>query len=466
MPQVGVTHVLELTALDSLGLPVCMAFGPLPAGSDLHALAARALGSPADSKQASEKLEQVWDSLETFPVPAQAGNIPPVMAAGKGLSGLDARVSAMMEAVERYSARQVSTPTRRASYREMAQTEQVIDPRDLLLISPAAYDENQILEWVEGFELNSGQPTWVPVEAATFAGILLPDGRTFVDTPTGLGAGNVLEEAVCHGLAEAIEHDAWALAVARQSLASAESGLSALLFHQAGSQTEAAEVQNSGEAPFRQLDLQALERLGELNGWLEKIGQSGGWVRFHDITSDVGVPVISASLSGIPARFRGGGAASADGPDGGGLGAHPDGRVALARALTEAAQQRLILGMQRRLQALRADQQGTTASRAGQSPTVATVTNWSALGQAAPGRTWQLEELHSAVLSTIQEDIEYMLQALKSRGNERAVVVTLNKPGLNTPVVKVVVPGLADYWNSAAPPDWQAIQRRLRRQEN
>jgi hypothetical protein len=67
MPQVGVTHVLELTALDSLGLPVCMAFGPLPAGSDLRALAAKALGSPADSKQASEGLEQVWDSLETFP---------------------------------------------------------------------------------------------------------------------------------------------------------------------------------------------------------------------------------------------------------------------------------------------------------------------------------------------------------------------------------------------------------------
>jgi ribosomal protein S12 methylthiotransferase accessory factor YcaO len=93
---------------------------------------------------------------------------------------------------------------------------------------------------------------------------------------------------------------------------------------------------------------------------------------------------------------------------------------------------------------------------------VATATIWSALGQAAPGRTRRLEDLHSAVLSTIQEDIEYMLQALKSRGNERAVVVPLNKPGLDTPVVKVIVPGLADYWNSAAPPVWQAIQRRLR----
>jgi YcaO-like protein with predicted kinase domain len=194
------------------------------------------------------------------------------MAAGKGLTDW-MRGERDDDKVERQRTPR-STPTRRASYREMAQTEQVIDPRDLLLISPARYDEDQALEWVEGRELNSGQPTWVPVEAATFGGILLPDGRSFVDTPTGLGAGNVLEEAVCHGLAEAIEHDAWALAVARQSLASAESGLSALLFQQAGSQTEAAGFR-TGRSAIQTARSGALSS-GRLNGWLEKIGQSGG----------------------------------------------------------------------------------------------------------------------------------------------------------------------------------------------
>jgi ribosomal protein S12 methylthiotransferase accessory factor YcaO len=43
------------------------------------------------------------------------------------------------------------------------------------------------------------------------------------------------------------------------------------------------------------------------------------------------------------------------------------------------------------------------------------------------------------------------------------IAVELTKPGLDVPVVKVIAPGLADYWNSAAPPDWRAVQRRMKR---
>jgi hypothetical protein len=51
----------------------------------------------------------------------------------------------------------------------------------------------------------------------------------------------------------------------------------------------------------------------------------------HEITSDINIPVFSVSISGSQAL-----------EDGGGLGAHPDARVALVRAFTEAIQQRLV----------------------------------------------------------------------------------------------------------------------------
>jgi ribosomal protein S12 methylthiotransferase accessory factor len=441
MPRVGVTHVFELTWLDSLGLPVCMAVGPLPEEMDLRSLAEQIFGASARQPQVSEKLEKVWGSLETFPF--EPHGIPGAgavtrMAAGKGLSPLEARVSAMMEAVERTSARQVSLPVKRASYRKISQGAQAIDPRDLLLISAASYDDDLRLDWVEGKELNSSGSCWVPVEAATFGGDFQGEGRTFVDTPTGLGAGNVIEEAICHGLAEVIEHDAWALSVARQALSNAEHSLFARILQDDGAFREQIDA-----TAFRPLDPARLDSLAGLNGWMENLQREQGWVRIHDITSDVGVAVISASLSGIAGK----------GPDGGGLGAHPDARVALARAVTESAQQRLILGLQARMQAARANHPVQAAT--------AGVKHWSE--QIPPQAELRpFEGIRSSELPTIQEDITYMLSALRAKGYEQVIAVELTKPGLDVPVVKVIAPGLADYWNSAAPPDWRTVQRRMK----
>jgi ribosomal protein S12 methylthiotransferase accessory factor len=438
MPLVGVTHVFELTALDNLGLPVCVTVGPLPKEMDRRFLEKQILGASANQAHIVEKLETVWGSMEIFPVEAggsAVANAAPRMAAGKGLAPLDARVSAMMEAVERSSTRQVSTPVKRASYREISRRAQAVDPRQLLLISPASYDDDLILDWVEGWELNGSEPFWVPVETATFGGDSQDDGRTFVDTPTGQGAGNVIEEAICHGLAEVIEHDAWALSVARQTLSNAERDLFARMFR-----NDEALGEQIDEAAFRPLDPAGLDFLAELNGWLGNLEREQGWARIYDITSDVGVAAISASLSGI----------GGSGPDGGGLGAHPDARVALARALTESAQQRLILGLRARMRSARGNQ--------------AAVEYWH-WGDPAPQKAefQPFARVQSNALPTIQEDIDHMLSALRVRGFARVIAVDLTKPGLDVPVVKVIAPGMADYWNSAAPPDWRMVQRRMQR---
>lgn len=455
MPKVGISHVMEVTSLDDIGLPVCLAFGGLTPGSDLRSMMKQALQS-SGMDEWDERLNQVWASLETFAIgefEQTDRQAQMVMSAGKGLAPLDARVSAMMEAVERFSARQVSGPTRWASYRQISQGEAALDPRQLLLIAPADYSDEQVLKWTVGRDLRSGQELWVPVEAATFNGAIQATGRTFVDTPTGLGAGNVLVEAICHGLAEAIEHDAWALAVANQALERAEYGLFARLGIDHG------ELQPENiQVPFRQLESDALEHLGEFNGWIKQMQSNRAWYRFHDITSDVGVAVISASLAGM---WDGRG----EGPQGGGLGAHPDARVALARALSEAAQQRLLLGLQRRMRAIRpapASQDHTTL----QTPYGAS--DWASLAweiAAQQASTVSFDQLHSAEYPSIEADIDFMMESLKHCGFEQVVVVDLTRNDLETPVVKVIVPGLADYWNNTAPPNWQAIQRRLRRNQ-
>ncbi len=72
-------------------------------------------------------------------------------------------------------------------------------------------------------------------------------------------------------------------------------------------------------------------------------------------------------------------------------------------------------------------------------------------------------EVRSIPNQDILEDIHCMINALRLRGLDRVIVVDLTKPELDMPVVKVVVPGLADYWTSAESPQWTALGSRVMR---
>jgi YcaO-like protein with predicted kinase domain len=134
-------------------------------------------------------------------------------AYGKGVSHIQSRVSAMMEAIERYSAEQLPRTIQCASYRQMCQQKAcTIIPQQITQGVDATWSEDVVIEWLPGTDLNTHEEVWVPASCV----LLHPEplGPRFIPvrTSNGLASGNTLEEAICHSLYEMIERDAWSLA--------------------------------------------------------------------------------------------------------------------------------------------------------------------------------------------------------------------------------------------------------------
>lgn len=123
---------------------------------------------------------------------------------GKGLTHVDAKVSACMEAIEHWHAENPTGPFRRSCVAELTAErdriltiEEAADRRDL----PYVGDRRKI-DWVRGKELFSEEPTWVPSFAAYFRRHV-PFRFSF----NGLASGNHPIEAVLHALYEVVERD-------------------------------------------------------------------------------------------------------------------------------------------------------------------------------------------------------------------------------------------------------------------
>jgi YcaO-like protein with predicted kinase domain len=264
LPEFGITRLARLTGLDFLGIPVWSAIRP-------------------NSKTVAA-------------------------AQGKGIDDDAAAASAMMEAIEGATAERADLPHVTHSQREMAASgRQVVLLDDLLRAGNELPDNDEVLDWIEGFDLATGAAVWVPMEAAT-----LSDERIlsrYWQSTDGLASGNVLWEAIFHGLCERIERDAltlWGL-------------------------------QDEAEIASRCCEPSAFDD-PELRILVAKIEDAGLRVQLFDIASDVGVPVFFATISPPPSgdatRWRHFDLVS-------GSGCHPVPARAAIRAVTEAAQSRL-----------------------------------------------------------------------------------------------------------------------------
>lgn len=259
----GVTRLAKVTGLDRIGIPVWNAMRPNARALSVHQ--------------------------------------------GKGITDVDAKASAVMEALERSCAERPRLPLRTASASELgAEACDTLD--DLVAIGHQPLDHACRLDWVEGRDLTNGKAIWVPYEA-----VLLDFTRPshFWQSSDGLASGNTEREAIFHGLLERIERDAdtlWSLGRIEQQ---AETCVSA--------------------ADFRDPVVDAL---------MDRIEQAGFRLQLFDMTSDLGVPTLSALLS--PAETS---------PHRSlrymdvtmGSGTHPVAYRAALRAITEAVQSRLTL---------------------------------------------------------------------------------------------------------------------------
>ncbi len=370
MPLVGVTRVAEVTHLDRNGIPNFAAVRPRePRGGISY-------------------------------------------YSGKGSSRARARVGAMMEAIERFSGERCDLPVVVASYAQLGRDAPAVDPAALVVPRVRAVGPESVFEWVVGHDLLADRPTYVPLEAVV-SPYRSRIGRAHLYTSSnGLAAGNTRVEALRSALCEVNERDAMALYHAATTL---RHGVARLM---AASDRDASPPLRDGYPLIDPRGMPA--RAARV---YRRLVAAGFKVYLRDITSDLGIATIECSIAETlgPRRFE---AFS-------GYGCHPDARVALARALLEAAQSRVtsIQGGREDLP----DRQGRDA--AGDPDLV--------LGGGAtlPFAAVVTHEDRNLVAST-----RWLLGRFRAAGFAQVVAVDLTRPEVGVPVVRVVVPG-AEAWS-------------------
>lgn len=356
---VPISRVADLTPLDDLGLPAYSAVTPLARDLKIHN--------------------------------------------GKGATREAARVSAMMEAVERVSGERTGAATIVASYRELTAGGPCppVDPRAFELPADTAYRADVPLTWVLGRELLAGRDVLIPLDLVISPPVegILRD----VDT-NGLASGNSHLEAVAHAICEVVERDAF----------------SQVLFMAAFGDPEDP-PHDVAQIEIGTLPPQALE-------WAERIQRAGQQLDVVDITGDVGVPTFHALLldphypgpggERRPRRFFG-------------SGTHPDPDVAVFRAVSEAIQSRLIM-----IQAARDSyNRFRTAPRA--APPAAT--------RRVRLRRRSFSSVVGFKSSDLHADLRFLLDRLAGAGVRECVAVDLTDPRWSIPVVRVRIAGLSQY---------------------
>lgn len=326
---------------------------------------------------------------------------------GKGVDLVAAKVSGLMEAAEAWHAENVLLPLRLASLRDLAALAPVVDVTRLAKPLHSPFHPDLPILWIEGADLIGGGRLWLPFECVHLDyRVPGPQGSgCFLANGTGLAAGNHLLEAICHALCEVVERDALALWSER----------------------------SPAERAARRLDLGTVDD-PVCRGLLAAYETAGVAVAADDLTTDVELPVFAAtivdrrmqSVRRVPAA-RGGGC-------------HPDRAVALARALTEAAQSRLTL-----IAGCRDDNTAEAHERARNPEAIA-----GHLARVeAPGRRRFPETAHAAG-DSVDDDVAHALDRLRSVGVEQAILVDLTRPDVGLPVVRTVVPGLAGWSDKGA----------------
>jgi len=279
---------------------------------------------PAARKLGVTRLADIT-GLDRIGVPTYSAIVPRSkdglsVSTGKGLRPAEAKAGALMEAIERQTAIYARPPLIQGSFEELRRQCAILDPRDTLESLLDDYDGSRNYFWVRGIDLVSDSTILVPAHMAGLVWDDVPNGP-FRDhlTSNGLSSGNIREEAICQGLCELIERDAWTLA-----------DLGAHLIPWARRHMLNRETADSGPDDFELFP--SIESVDSPAAQQFEAASLSPIV--HDITSDIGIPTIFAaipdeSLPGFPMVH-------------GGVGTHPDVRVAVARALTEAAQSRCV----------------------------------------------------------------------------------------------------------------------------
>lgn len=259
MRPAGITRLADITGLDVVGIPVFIGVRPL----------ARSL----------------------------------VISVGKGPDPASARTGALMEAIECWYAEYVEPELWEVAYRDIA--DRALDPATL----PSALDEpggdmsRARCDWIQGVDMGSGAPMWVPFEVVSLDYRCSRLTRPWLArNSNGLASGNTWSEAVLHAVCEVVETDAeWRWRTSDDS---------------------------------RRLNLDTVtDQL--CVALIERVRRAGLHIAAWDVTSGIGIPCFGCVVMPDPDHGIWG-AGLHDG-----FACHPRPATALAGALLEAVQKRL-----------------------------------------------------------------------------------------------------------------------------
>jgi YcaO-like protein with predicted kinase domain len=317
---------------------------------------------------------------------------------GKGLTLAQAKVSALMEGVENFHAEDLAGRCHWASPQTMAASGDAVDPRQLCR-TEVPLDNAAPIPWIEGYDLLRDAPCWVPA-AVVHTDYVMPLGGSeyFQVGSNGLASGNHLLEALSAGICEVVERDAVSLWRSKRLSARAAHWL---------------QLAGVDDADCRTL--------------LERFECAGMAVRLWSATTEIGVPVFICDIRPLadadtPVRRRFRGAAC-----------HPDPAIALAGAMTEAAQVRLtyISGSRNDLAAADYDDPATADF---------TEALLDVFCQQATPRSFADEP--GCAETDLACVVRWELERLRAAGVTRVIAVDLTQAAFGIPVLRVVIPGL------------------------
>jgi oxazoline/thiazoline synthase len=334
---------------------------------------------------------------------------------GKGSTAEQGEASALMEAIERYSGIFQGNEIRAKRRFTDFQAGEAIPPNEVLLFSdsqlrqgraptpgsdervaiPALFDRSAKIEWSPVWSLRDARFKYLPTSLLYF---FYRGAAAFAADSNGCAAGNTLEEAIVQGFLELVERDAYAIWWYNQ-------------------------------LPRPGLDLAQFDD-SYVRDLQNQLAQTGRRLWVLDVTSDLGIPTFVAVTHWMK-----------DGRENieFGSGAHFDAKIAVLRALTE-LNQFLSLGLMG----------GGTGEK-------------SSLDGIAPLRLEDHPYLTPSEDPMIQPEFGSKFSHLDTREQatacvslvERAgldfLVLDQTRPDIETPVVRVIVPGLRHFYRRFAP---------------
>ncbi|HWH00065.1 MAG TPA: YcaO-like family protein [Pilimelia sp.] len=382
--RVGISRIADITGLDRIGIPVYNAIAP-------H----------------SNDVISVYN--------------------GKGATALDAKTSAIMEAVERYAAALPLRPVVIASYPELvAQGRRALDPRAHNIELYDRYHIDLPLSWIESWDLLNDESVLVPQYLGGYHTHFHEVPCYPISTTNGIASGNSLEEATCHALCELIERDDWTMAeiVSNRFSRAIETGRLGL--------PPSPELARHFQEMHASVDLDSLPERAQR--YVRMFLDAGVSIQLKNITSATGIPsvlaVVAEELGPTFSRSHQG------------IGTHPDAEVAVVRAITEAAQSRVV-----DMQAMREDISlpDEDVPRWALHTKRSSRFNPQAWAHKTSSRTIRFADLPHHPSADIITDLNLMLDRLRERGLTQVLVVDLSPPEIPASVVRVIVPGLESW---------------------